>query len=460
MHIHHHLNPQTATLTIHLDPSHQELLRLTHQTPHRQCTLAHRSVRFLLPRTLAEAPDAVHPDLLALVVLLVVHPFVHKELRLSFAVSTVFAAAVEAATGGGVKVFPVDPDIAPRPRPPSPACSVAFNGRIHATLVAAVVGTSARLVAVDHWNAMVGERTSPYPADALYYSLDFMENRGYRVAMVKTDAASLCEPYGFAHPLVACVGNVLLADALGFTSVHVGSRLVDLEAFGTVSRRTRGRGPTETQVGAVPSTLRAVSFKTDGLWVDRPAAEDGAEFLATHALGLPLWRALFHAVSLDLEFPLCGASDACVVKLLHEHRFWKNAHYCLYARPRHKCGTCVECMYYDTLHHAVTHPQSRASLFDRTWRLCADQFPEATAAVVDLKTPNRWHLFWVALVARRDAMPDSGTVPQKHFDVLHAYARVYASHRYGLHGGMVTLLGEHESSRVMEGWKGMFRGVV
>ena len=64
-----------------------------------------------------------------------------------------------------------------------------------------------------------------------YYALDVMESKHYHVSMVKTDVESLCKPHGFAHPLTAACGNVLLADALQLHTVAVGSRLHDVRAF-------------------------------------------------------------------------------------------------------------------------------------------------------------------------------------------------------------------------------------
>ena len=448
MHLTHHHNTSAHTLTFHIDahPSNEQ----THHTTKTQFTLHHKSFRFLLPDTLTNF-DAVHPDLWALVAVLVVYPFVHKELRLSFAVSQTFADAFHQASNGTKRVFPIDNDLQARQAPDVAHASVAFSGRVHASLTAAIVGKGAKLVAVDHWNAMLGERTSPYPADALYYALDTMETHGYHVSLVKTDVASLCAPYGFAHPLAACVGNVLLADALQLDTVHVGCRLADVRAFGEVTRTTRGKGSnarTDTRVGAPRQTLRAVSFRNDDLWLDTTSDTSTVRPVVQT---LAFWKTLFGAVQLRLGFPLCGASDTCIVKLLHNKRAWDTAHYCLYSRPKHKCGACIECVYYQTLHDTVNSKAARKKSFDEVWTQCTDQFPEATTCVHDMHTPNRWHLFWAALVERRDAMPDG-----KAFDVLHAYHRAIAPHAHGLHAGMQEVVrGQDE---VMRGWRRMYGG--
>jgi hypothetical protein len=479
MHIHHTLSTP-STITFHLDLSHHELQHLTtHHTAHRQYTLTQRTFRFLLPDAISSFDD-VHPDLWGLLVLLVVHPFVHKELQLSFAVSPSFADAVSKAFHHSVQVYPMDPDILPRQAghrgqrhqhsdkvgapPPSPLQpSVAFNGRVHSTMAAAIVGNRAQLVAMDHWNATSGARTSPYPVDALYYSLDLMESQGFRVAMVKTDVASLCEPYGIAHPLAACAGNVMLADALGLHTIFMGSSLASMRAMGPIvssahqhqhqTPHQTSRRPPTLRVGDVPTTIDTLAFRT-GQLLCNPGMHGDRDSLES-------WREVFAAVDLSLEFPLCGACDTFVVKLLHEHKFWDNTNYCLYGRPKYKCGECVECVYYDATHRAVTNPYLGAAEFTKVWNRCTQEFPEATTCVLDLQTANRWHLFWIGLVTRRDTMPSTATKgAQKHaFDVFHAYAsQRFGQMRFGLHVGMMGLLGDGCRDLVVEGWKRLHSG--
>ena len=457
--------------------------------------LAHRTVRFLLPDAIPSFEN-VHPDLWALVVLLFVHPFIHKELKLSFVVSRTFADAVKAASHGTLNVFPVDSELVPRqpesststsPHPRRP--SVAFNGRVHSTTIATMLGSaSAQLVSVDHMNATVGERTSPYPPDALYYSMDRMERKEFRVAMVKTDVESMCEPFGFVHPLTACVGNVLLADALGLNAVHVGSRLADLEAYGNVirsssvdttncdngnGRSVKNKHPVRRSASHThhllhldppPATLKTVSFKSRNILSDYPPSTNSSispHNFTMYTNTVPFWRALFSAVHLKLEFPLCGASDACIVNILDRLHVWKDVQYCRCSLPNVKCGNCPDCVYYDMTHQAVTCKAALpSSMFSRTWELCATQFPEATANILHLDVPNRWHLFWVGLVTRRDTLPPAKKSKQEQaYNILHVYAQRFRRMRFGLHGGMFPLIETSQRQLVLDGWKHLFASV-
>lgn len=409
MRIHHAWANHAVTFAVECDDDERPA---TYQTSRHYATLAPHPVtgdvtfRFLLPDVLTNF-DAVHPDLWGLVVFLVVAPFVGAELRLSFAVSSDFALAVADSTGK--RVVPVDPTLEPRPggtvAPDGTprGTSVAYSGRVHSYVTAALMGQRARLVALDHWNATAGVRTAPYPADGLYFALDAMEVKQYRVAMVKTDVASVCAPYGLAHPLTATVGNVLLADALQLHTVAMGSRLHDLRAFDT--------GP----------DLAAVGFKH----VDVPVADDPSVQGGT----LVGWRRLFGVCGLALELPTCGIHDALIVRLLHEHRLWSEAHYCLYARPAFRCQACVECLYYDELRKAA---KGNPTPFDALWSVCQEKYPETLACVQESSVAHRWHGFWAAVVG-----PDTG--PDAPF--VHALHTVWKRRATALHPGVQRLSG-------------------
>lgn len=427
MRVHHACAQQAVTFTVECDP---DELPATYQTARNFATLTPHpqtgevTFRFLLPDVLGRF-EAVHPDLWGLVVLLAVYPFVDCELRLSWSVSQTLADAYQTATGGKT-LMPVDASLESRAGgdvEPSGAprhASVAYGGRLHAYLTAAVMGQDARLVALDHWNARAGVRTAPYPADGLYYALDVMESKHYHVSMVKTDLESLYKPYGFAHPLTAACGNVLLADALQLHTLAVGSRLHDVRAF---------------QQPHQP--LTAIGFKR----VDVSVALDGHEADPTGSV--QGWRALFGACGLALEFPTCGAHDSLLVRLMHEHRLWHEAHYCLYARSACRCETCIECLYYTELHKAVTQAPTT---FDALWNRCTHHFPETVACVQDVGTPHRWHMFWAAMVRRRETLPKG-----KAFDALYAMHQTQTTHATDLHAGMQALTGEAVWPRVEQG---------
>lgn len=404
-----------------------------HRTSRKCIRLTESSFRIMLPDCIPSF-EAVHNDVWAMIVLLVVFPFVKTttELRLSFGVSKEFALNYQKLSGK--TMVPVNPSLSPRvgvQTPPQKATtSIAFNGRMHSFFTAAVLGPSAHLVAVDHWDSMLGERTSPYPPDALYYALDNMESNGHRVCIVKTDVQSMYEPYGFVHPISAILGNVLLADALQLSNVHLGCRLTDIHSYGTYrvqpvlknqmhlpkNKHIEHRRRIEVDADT-PLPSRCVSFRGDHLHIDPPPH-------ASPETTVAFWRSLLGGIGMHVEFPLCGVSDVLMVKLLVEHNMWVHANYCLYSRPKTRCGQCLECIYYDTLHTTVVAHSSVN--IDRLWQKFADNYPEATTSLSDVGTPCRWTLFWLEMIRRRDTVPKN----VRGFDVLVAYHPAYLTRRW------------------------------
>lgn len=423
MQIKHFFNSKTHTISFSIQLAEDETPAIYNDT-RKSAQLRNTHFRMLLPDKI-DGFECLHPDQWALIILLTVFPFVKSDLRLSFAVSSTFATAYNCS---GKHIFPIDPTLEPYGGSNRPALrpSVAFNGRVHSFTTAAILGTSSSLIALNHWDSIVGERSSPYPQDALFYALDNLEEKGYDVHVVKTDIQSLYEPYGFAHPLTSTVGAILLSDVLGLDSVHVGCHMDELATYGKcTARRTKQHVHTSSaaagsyQLDTQQRTkVNYISFKHHQLQLD---ASDSVSVEST----LFFWREMFKTVRMRIDFPLCGATDAVLVKLLAEHQLWSTMHYCLYSRPTTKCGVCVECFYYDSLYQSVMRHKP---VFEKIWNVCTTAYPEATTSIYNLKIPSRWHMFWVEHITRVDILPQ-----EKVFKKLALYSREYHTHKYTIH---------------------------
>ena len=378
MQVKHFFNSKTHTISFSIEFSDEDIPAL-YQTTRSSSTMTHTQFRILLPDCI-EGFESLHPDAWALIVLLVVFPFVKKELTLSFGVSSLFA---ETYSRSGKQIYPINTSLesyttnSNSSSLPSLCDSVAFNGRMHSFTTAAVLGPSSCLVAMNHWDSLVGERTSPYPEDALYYTLDTMEHKGYKVQMVKTDIQSLYEPYGFAHPLTSTVGCVLLSQALGFCSVHMGCHMDEIHTLGKSILEKKKKTTTHKSFKLDTNqkqSLQCVGFKHHQLRVEHH--ESNTDSPIEHHV--PFWRDLFGVVQLHLDFPLCGVPDTMHVKSLAKHNMWNDVHYCIYARPKQKCGVCVECFYYDSLYNAIMKHQP---VFEKVWAVSNERYPEASSCV-------------------------------------------------------------------------------
>lgn len=410
----HFFNSKTHTISFSIHLTDEEVP--VYNNARSSSTLSKGHFRILLPDKI-DGFECLHPDQWALIILLVVFPFVKTELRLSFAVSSAFAVAYRHS---GKDIYPVNPSLDsfmrsehPRLRP-----SVAFTGRVHSFTTAAILGPSSYLVALNHWDSLVGERTSPYPEDALFYSLDHMEEKGYNVQVVKTDIQSVFEPYGFVHPLTSAIGSILLSNILGIDSVHFGCHMDELNTFGkcVVQKKSqKSKTPIYRLDTNQKQPMQLICFKNYQLHI-------GATNIISTEQTLSFWRTLFEVVQLCIDFPLCGVTDTMLVKLLYEHQLWSNVHYCLYSRPKRKCGMCIECFYYDSLYRSIVE---HTPVFDKVWTLCIKTYPEATTSVYELNIPCRWHLFWLQHITRKDTLPN-----EKIFHILSEYSGEYHKQKY------------------------------
>lgn len=357
-----------------------------------QLQLTRRSFAVLMPNSIPRF-EAIHPDVWGLIVVLALFPFVGSRLQLSFAVTEMFAS-ICALSGRAVQ--PTDAQLVRRgacadDSAPAAAASavnvtqsVAYNGRAHAAICAATMGTERTVLCyVDHWDTAARVMRK---SDNVYASLDYMMQRGFDAKIIKTDVQTLVEPPAFGALLGPCIGCALLSDALHIGTVALGSRLIDLQSFG--------------------SALRVVSFKNGDLRADADAeARDGSA--ATGACCyedcVTFWRELFHAVGLTLQVPTCGLPDTLAMLMLKRNHLLEYVTLCgsPEARLDYACGACADCLYYGTIVGNI----DRATSVDRVWRRAHDQHPQALASVADLTVASPWHLFWLAMVTREELAP-------------------------------------------------------
>lgn len=383
-----------------------------YSTPQVQYTLRHTHFRVLLPSFISSFED-IHPDLWAVVLYLVVCPFVGKSLSFSFAVSSLCADTI---IQSGIQISPVSSDIVPRHIPDSKGKSIAFNGRPHALMTAAVVENSATLVAIDHWDSLVGERCTPYSPDPMYYTLDNMETQGFNVAVVKTDFMSMWEPYGFAHPLTCLIGNILLSDVLGTYTMFMGSHCNDIHAYGKLVKQKKHGSYEHVCDYNQRDYVHHIGFKRHQINICCPSEQ------CKHIHSLMYLRDVLKSVQLRIDFPTCGFTDMMIVKLLHAHKLYDNSHFCLFRHPHSKCLNCEECMYYKTIYDAIIH---HSPVVSRVWNLFVEKIPEAVVNVDNMKYGNRWLFFWLHLCTRTDTLPSTTC-----FTHLQPYIHVFQKYKF------------------------------
>ena len=171
-----------------------------------------------LPETWAV--DQLHPDLLALSVLLLAFPFVARRLEMPRAVTAGFADAVSQWTQ--LEITPVDTALEPRAIPTNGFPGLAFSGGMDSTAALLVLPTSTRVFFLDR--ILPKNRDTLYAPEAARHACHSLRSLGRRVHMIETDLETLRDPIGFPVEGATAVPLLLLAD----------QERIDSAAFGTV----------------------------------------------------------------------------------------------------------------------------------------------------------------------------------------------------------------------------------
>ena len=166
------------------------------------------SVRFRVGVPLG--PDDVHPDVEALLALLVVQPFSGPSVTLSRGVSTGFATAVDAAFGK--QLAPIDPSLDPRRAPTPGLVGLAYSAGADSTAALAVLPPDAVAFFLRRADPPGGRRPSLYSDAAALHAVGELERRGRQVRVVESNVERVRDPVGFTSDWVTGAGAILLAE--------------------------------------------------------------------------------------------------------------------------------------------------------------------------------------------------------------------------------------------------------
>ncbi|WP_374928358.1 DUF6395 domain-containing protein [Kytococcus sedentarius] len=198
--------------------------------------------------TLEPVPhDPVHPDVVALVALLTVHPWQDGRLEMDRPVSQVFAAAVQ--YGLGIEVGPVDPSVEPRPCPQDGPVALAYSGGVDCTAALEVLGPTARAYYQQRHRfdgQPVGGKIDPSAALA---AVDHIAEQGIATRVVRTDLELLRDPMGFPHDLVNATPALLWAEHDDTSAMCWGTVLTSATTLGATAYRPYEQSPFVAEFG-------------------------------------------------------------------------------------------------------------------------------------------------------------------------------------------------------------------
>ena len=280
-------------------------------------SMVERKFKTQLPKGVSV--DDVHPDHLALIALLVSHPFVGKSLKIPWAVSERFAASCAKITKYKVEFEGVGfPEYACQTegRP-----ALAFSGGADSTAALLVMPDTTLAVFMDR---PLKKKASMYNKSAAMATIAFAKKSGYDVLSLQCDVEYVREPLGFPTDLVPSIPILTLA----------ASHNIDAVAFGTVMESAYRIGHEKARDYANSSHFR-------------------------------FWGRMFQAAGLPLYLPVSGVSEVGTSKIVLNSEFHPYTRSCIRGVWPQSCENCWKCFRKNMIDGKLNHGKVEESYLER-----------------------------------------------------------------------------------------------
>ncbi len=274
--------------------------------------LHNRSCFFELPIEISEAD--IHPDILALSIILCIYPFTAKEIKLPFSVSEKFSKVVEKNLKK--KLSNIDKQIKKRivdnGRP-----GLAYSGGVDSTAALALMPKD---IVVCFLNRTIPSfRKNIYDKTAALYALKDVSAQGYENYDIPSNMEYLRSKVGFPidslnndMPIPAGIPLLLMSDKLN----------IDAIAFGVVMESVFWIGHEHYK-----------NFYEDEYYKK--------------------WNPLFNSVNCNLFFPTAGLSEVATSIINSEFSISNFSRSCMRGDENSPCKKCIKCFRKTTLDKAI-----------------------------------------------------------------------------------------------------------
>tara|TARA_B110000459_G_scaffold21305_1_gene20510 strand:- start:1655 stop:2956 length:1302 start_codon:yes stop_codon:yes gene_type:complete len=273
--------------------------------PSTNYRLGCREVEINLPWQLD--PNTIHPDHLALCIIMITHPFVGKSLTLPKPVSERFADFHNSRSSRYI-VGPIDEGLDPWKPGKNSRPGLAFSGGVDSTAALALMPATTAPIFMDR----PIRSKSLYDKDAVRHSCLEVERLGYDMHVIQCDLEYVRNPVGFPVDVANSVPAVLMADYLN----------LDCIGFGTIMESTYGTG--------------------HRLYRDYP---NGNHY--TH------WGGLFEAAGLPFILPVAGISEVGTSMIINKAPLGIVAQSCMRGSWKKPCLNCWKCFRKQLLDNAI-----------------------------------------------------------------------------------------------------------
>lgn len=263
----------------------------------------------------------VHPDVVALAIIICVHPFVSDRVKVNLGVSSAFLAACKQFVPYECVFDSVSDDLKPRSKGRIPGLS--FSGGVDSTAALALMPESTKLYFLDRFDSNGNTPTGLYDKHSAYVACDLVEKMGYDVRKVPTNIEYIRNPVGFSIDWTSGVPALLMADDDDLSSI----------SWGVVA-----------ESGYRVGHEKYLDFKIRTIY--------------------RRWDSLLRAVGLCLGAPVGGVCEVGTSKIVHTSIFESVAQSCIRGPKGKPCLKCFKCFRKTLLDSALKGEAMSGSTFD------------------------------------------------------------------------------------------------
>jgi hypothetical protein len=240
--------------------------------------------------------DDIHPDHLALIALLVCHPFIHERISIPWSVSKRFAESCSKISKYLVEFEHTNAQEynASNGRP-----ALAFSGGADSTASLLVMPEDTLSVFMDR---PLKKKASMYNKSAAYATIKHAQKKGFEVMKLQCDVEYLRQPLGFPTDLVPSIPIICLA----------ASQNIDSVAFGTVMESAY-----------------------------RIGHESARDYVNSHHYRF--WGRMFAAAGIPLYLPVAGVSEVGTSIIVNATSFYDYTRSCIRGEWPNPCNQCWKC---------------------------------------------------------------------------------------------------------------------
>ena len=295
------------------------------EKPTEKYQMGDNGCTFILPGGFTR--EEIHPDHLALVIIMLCSPFCKGRLKLPGGVSERFFEATKVFSRFDVE--PTDFTVEPYEPPDVSKPALAFSGGVDSTAALALMPESTICVFLDR--PIKGKTL--YDKDAQYHICEELGRAGKSVYMIESDLEYLRNPVGFPVDVANSAPAVLIAQQMGFNSIAFGTILES--AYGIGHKRYR-----EYPLGR--------HFRT--------------------------WGGLFQGAGIPLNLVVAGISEVGTSKINVSHHYGSFSQSCIRGKRGSPCKNCWKCFRKILLDKILRGEEIEDSLLDELFAIREAQF--------------------------------------------------------------------------------------